>query len=54
MGAIAGKPMSRNEALMILSIDEEEHKGEDSDSEKEIKIPADLIMKRFDTLIEKN
>ena len=54
MGTIAGKPMSRSEALMIMNIDEEEHKGEDHDSDDEVEIPADLIMERFGTLIEKN
>ena len=55
MGTMAGKPMSRSEALMIMNIDEEEYKAEDHDSDDDdVEIPADLIMERFGTLIEKN
>ena len=45
MGMIAGKQMTRQEAMQILNIPEEE-------AEEELK--PDDIMERFDTLIEKN
>ena len=55
MGTMAGKEMKREEALQILAIEEDEHREEDHDSDEEtIKIPAELIMERFEALIQKN
>ena len=48
---MGGKAMTRDEALLILNI-EEEKQAELSDAEETLD-PA-LIMERFDTLIEKN
>ena len=51
MGMMGGKPMTREEALLILNIEEE--KQADLDNMENNLDPA-LIMERFDTLIEKN
>ena len=51
MGMMGGKPMTREEALLILNIEEE--KQADLENMENNLDPA-LIMERFDTLIEKN
>ena len=48
MGMMGGKPMTRDEAMLILNIGQNE-----SDDEEDELNPHD-IMERFDTLIEKN
>ena len=45
MGMFAGKPMTRDEAIQILGIE-----LEDSDDE----LDPEVVMERFETLIEKN
>ena len=52
VGVIAGKPMTRDEALKILNIEEAE--AVDASGAKAVNIKPEEIMKRFDILIEKN
>ena len=52
MGVIAGKPMSRDEALKILNLDETV--AADKAGDRSTDLDSETIMKRFDTLIEKN
>lgn len=52
MGTLAGSPMTRDEALKILNIEEVELKDEDGYSKSNVD-PKE-IMERFDSLIEKN
>ena len=53
MGMLAGKPMTREEALQILNI-EEETKQSEPNANMEEAIPSDVIMDRFEKLMEKN
>mgnify|MGYP000863899587 CR=1 FL=1 len=45
--------MTREEALLILNIEEETKQTEPNPSMEE-SIPADLIMERYETLMQKN
>ena len=53
MGMLAGRPMTRSEAIQILQLTEEEEKESDDEFQQETLDPTE-IMARFDTLIEKN
>ena len=53
MGMLAGRPMTRSEAIQILELAEEEAKESDDEFAQETIDPKD-IMDRFDVLIEKN
>ena len=55
MGMLAGKPMTRSEAMEILAISDDASASEpDSQDHADETLDPQLIMKRFDTLIEKN
>ena len=45
MGVLGGKPMTRDDALLILNIEK---------PEEGVELDPKHIMERFDTLIEKN
>ena len=47
MGMLGGRPMTRDEAFKILNINQEE--GTENDE-----VDHEMIMERFDTLLEKN
>ena len=52
---LAGKPMTRSEAMEILAIEDDASASEpDSQDHADETLDPQLIMKRFDTLIEKN
>ena len=52
MGMISGKPMTREEAMGILNI--EEAAAELDEDNFEATLDPKVIMERFETLIEKN
>ena len=53
MGMLAGRPMTRSEAMLILNLAEEEEEKKGEEFPEETLDPKE-IMERFDTLIEKN
>ena len=53
MGMLAGRPMTRSEAMLILNLAEEEEEKKGEEFPEETLDPKE-IMQRFDTLIEKN
>ena len=53
MGMMGGSPMTRNEALMILNIEEETKQTQPNENMEEV-VTADAIMDRYETLMEKN
>ena len=62
MGMMAGKTMTREEAMAILNIEEGDKLDSEKESEPELDeegysketLDPELIMKRFETMIEKN
>ena len=56
MGMMAGRQMTREEAMMILGIDVEDESKElkDDEGNRVEGLNPEDIMERFDTLIEKN
>ena len=53
MGMLAGRPMTRSEAMLILNLAEEDEEKKGEEFPEETLDPKE-IMERFDTLIEKN
>ena len=51
---MAGRQMTREEAILILGIPEEEQSRVDDEGNRIEGLDPELIMERFDTLIEKN
>ena len=50
MGMLSGQAMTREEALLILNIEEETKQSEPNPNMEE-SVPADLIMERYETLM---